>query len=187
MSAYIDRVAAMGACHEALKWLREAGHPTLEAAWAACPDASWLLWLAARCEPLRSSARWSDERRPLVLAACACARVALPVFEARYPFDDRPRRCIETTEAWCRGAATREDVQSDLRAADAAVEAARDAYAAAYAAYAASVAYAADDADAASAASAHAVYAAAAARAGRDCHRRMCAAIRAILPVPVLP
>jgi len=42
----------------------------------------------------------SDARRPLVLAACECARLALPHV---LPGEDRPRLAIETAERWAQG------------------------------------------------------------------------------------
>jgi len=50
----------------------------------------------------------------VVYAACQCARLAL----ARITVGDEiPRRCIETTEAWCRGEATIEKVRAAKKAA----------------------------------------------------------------------
>lgn len=37
-----------GACPDALEWVRDYDLPTMEAYWAACPDARWLCWLARR-------------------------------------------------------------------------------------------------------------------------------------------
>jgi hypothetical protein len=107
---YVDRLAEMRAGPPALTWLREQQHPTLEQAWAACERGDWMMWLAARCEPVCSSAPWSDERRPLVRAAVACARLALPAFEAHHPGDNRVRDCLDTTARWCEGLATAEEV-----------------------------------------------------------------------------
>ena len=42
---YIERIADMGACAPALAWLRSEQHPTLQAAWDACPRSNWMLWL----------------------------------------------------------------------------------------------------------------------------------------------
>ena len=56
-----------------------------------------MLWLVGRTTP---SAPWSEERKPLVRSAVRCARLALPVYKARYPGDDRVRRCLDTAEAW---------------------------------------------------------------------------------------
>jgi hypothetical protein len=98
------------------------------------------------------------------MAACACARLALP-----HAKDGAARAAIEMAEAWCRGEATVEQVRAAYAAADAAAAyayAATDAagaaaYAAAYAAAAAAYA-AADAADAAAAAAADAAAARAA-------------------------
>ena len=164
---YIDRIAALGACSDAVEWLRTAAHPDLASAWAACQRGDWLLWLAARL----SGPPWSDARRPLVLAACACAREALPAFEARFPKDSRPRHALDTAEAWCRGDATQDEVLAAQRAAaaasayaaDAAAAFAADAADAAAAAYATAYAAAAFAADAAAFAAASAAFAAASA------------------------
>ncbi len=40
-----DRVKALGACKEAVVWLREYDFPTHQAAWDACPNGYWLKWL----------------------------------------------------------------------------------------------------------------------------------------------
>ena len=42
----------------------------------------------------------SEDTRLSVQLAVFCARWALPLFEARYPNDGRPRKAIEATEAW---------------------------------------------------------------------------------------
>ena len=166
MKSYIDKIEALDACPPAIEWLREKNYATLQEAWDNCERGDWMLWLYGR---LNKSAPWSDERKPLVLAACACARLSLPSFEARFPADSRPRRCIEVTEAWCRGEASREQVVSARNAAYAAT-----AYAADAAATYAAAAYAA----AAYAAAAAAAYAA---------DREECALIvRSMLPCPVL-
>ena len=173
-----DRIRALRPSVELVAWLASLPpETTYTDAWGACPRGDWLLWLVANCEPVRSSAAWSPARRPLVAAAVACARLALPTFEARVPKDDRPRRCIDTTAAWCRGEATRKGVERARRgawaaavyadAADAAADAAdADAYAAsAYAASAYAAAYAAYAADAAAEAAADAASDAASASA----------------------
>jgi hypothetical protein len=48
----------------------------------------------------------SDEKRDqrtLALWAADCAERVLPIFEAKYPDDDRPRKAIEAARAWARG------------------------------------------------------------------------------------
>lgn len=53
-------------CDEARKWCLT--QPDYQAAWDACERGDWLLWLAGRL---------GVDRRLLVRAACACARLAL--------------------------------------------------------------------------------------------------------------
>jgi hypothetical protein len=126
------------ACRESLKWLEGRD---LTQAWAECERGDWLLWLAATA---------GIDRKRLVMAACACARLALVHVRAG---EEIPRITIETTEAWCRGGATIDELREARRnatayacaaadaaadAAAAAADAAADAYADAYAADAAS-------------------------------------------------
>lgn len=120
------------ACRPALEWLQAR---TLAEAWEQSERGDWLLWLAAKA---------GVDRRRLVLAACACARLALVHVP---PGEERPRVAIETAEAWCRGEATIEEVRKASRNADAAYAA----YVAADAAADAAYAYAAADAAAADA------------------------------------
>ena len=55
---YIERIADMGACAPALAWLRSEQHPTLQAAWDACPRGDWMLWLLLkRADDLYQAAR----------------------------------------------------------------------------------------------------------------------------------
>jgi len=141
-----DRLVKMGACKEVVAWV---GNRDITAAWAECERADWMLWLADRVMA----------RKPVVLAACACARTALQYVPAG---EDRPRVAIETTEAWARGEVT----IAEVRTADAYAAAYAAAYAyAAYAAYAAAAAYA-------YAAAYVAAYAAAAAAAYADATAR---------------
>lgn len=116
------------ACGEARDWVNG---QSAEMAWRTCERPDWLFWI---CGEL------GMERKKIVLAACACARLALKfVKEGEY----RPRVCIETAERWTRSEATIEEVRKARAAAYAADAAATDAaaYAAAYAA--ADAAYAA--------------------------------------------
>src|SRR5690554_6047344 len=66
-----------------------------------------------------------DERTAREFAA-DCAERALPVYEAAYPGDDRPRRAVEVARAYARGEATRDEL-SARAAAEAAAWAAEDA------------------------------------------------------------
>ena len=132
-----DDLKGLDACSEAQEWAK--GYKTLNAAWVKCERPDWMLWLIGKTD---TSTAWSEERKPLVLCACEIARTALS-----YTTDPRVLACIETTEAWCRGEATEQQVRDAADAARAARAADAAARAAAYAADAAdAAAYAAADA-----------------------------------------
>jgi hypothetical protein len=151
----------LGACEDAVKFLKQ--HESLAEAWAGCERGDWMLWLIGKL----SGESGSDERKRLVLAACECARLALPFVQKG---ETRPLTAIETAEKWARGeeGITLEQVRAAADAAYAAHAAAYAAYAAADAAAAATAAdaayaaYAAADAAYAAADAADAAYAAAA-------------------------
>ena len=115
----------LGACESARDWARGKDYAT---AWATCPRPDWLLWLARRLGTI--------DKRTSVTLACLFARQALHLVQEG---GQRPRKAIETAEAWLRGEAT---VAECRAAADAAYADAAYAAAAAYAAYAAYATYA---------------------------------------------
>ena len=158
-------LASVGACPDAKVW---AAQRSAREAWAECERADWLLWWAATAE---------IDRKLLVRAACACARLALRFVPA---VEVRPLRAIETAEAWCDGHATIAEVNAARAAARAAEDAAGAAGAAGAAAWAAGAAawaaWAAGAAWAAWAARA-AAWAAEAAGADRAATLRQCADI----------
>ena len=121
--AFLSRLKKLSACQEAREWA--AGFKSGKTAWFACERGDWMLWLAGRL----SGPPESDGRKRLVLCCCECARLSLPIFEERYPNDDRLRKCLDTAERWAQGESTIEEL--------------REARAAAYAAYAAAYAAAA--------------------------------------------
>ena len=145
---WIERLEKFGPCGGAVEWART--QPDPQALWDNCERGDWLLWLMGR---LAGGPR-SKSRKQLVLAACECARLALPYVKGG---ELRPLRAIETAEAWAKGKAELKDVRAAAYAAAAAGAAAYTAVAGA-AAYAAAVAgaaaYAADATDAAAAAAA---------------------------------
>ena len=108
MNSFHDKLIELGACEEAIQWV---GDRTLEEAWTDCHRGDWMLWLADEIHV---------NRKLIVKAACACARLALPHVPAG---ETRPLIAIETAEKWCEGEATIEEVR----------KAAEAAYAAAYA------------------------------------------------------
>ncbi|HEX7125469.1 MAG TPA: hypothetical protein VF406_06765 [Thermodesulfobacteriota bacterium] len=89
------RLAEMGADLDLLRWIRV--HHDLPSAWAACPRGDWLLWIAAIL------ARRPEEQRAVVLAAAACARLALPYAIRQVP---GPETAIEAAEGWGRSLAS---------------------------------------------------------------------------------
>jgi hypothetical protein len=146
---------AMGACREAVDWVK--GKSFAEA-WRECERADWMLWLCGR---MIGKAGWPT-REQIVLVLCDLAETALPFYEKKCPNDLRPRKSIEVTRAWAEGKATIEQVrEARAAAADAANAAANAAaYAAADAADAAANANANAAANAAAAAAANAADAA---------------------------
>ena len=92
---------------------------------------------------IRKVDTWNDKTARLF--ACYCARDTLPIFEKKYPNDNRPRVAIETAERYANGEATIEELNAARAAAwDAARAAASDAaWAAAKAAASAAVSAAA--------------------------------------------
>jgi hypothetical protein len=168
-----EKLTRIGACSDAVTWARK--QPSYAKAWMSCKRADWLLWLAGRL------CKNEGTRKTIVLAACACARTALVHVPAG---ETRPLNAIETTEAWCRGEATLEQVRKARRAAYAATAAAYAADAAAADA-ADAAAYAADAADAAAYAADAAAAAAAAARTRVYAH--MAPPVRKCVKRPVLP
>ena len=132
-----DALKQYNPCADALAWART--QPSAAVAWRDCTRGDWMLWLVGQLSGPPESA----SRKALVLAACACARLALPHVPAS---EERPRIAIETAEQWARGenGVMLDNVKRGAAyAAYAAACAAYAAYAADAAAYAADVAYAA--------------------------------------------
>ena len=114
---YIAEIKKLGACSEAIKAAGK--YTTSQKLWDDCGRGDWMLWLIARTQ---------HDRKQLVMAACACARLSLKFVPKG---EDRPRIAIETAEKWARDdGATLDDVRAAANAAYAAYANA-DAYAAA--------------------------------------------------------
>ena len=158
MTHHWSKALPRNACRDALAWAYS--QPSANAAWNTCERGDWMLWVLGKLSGKPESA----SRKKLVLAACACARLALIHVPKG---EDRPLIAIETAERYARGKGpTLHDVKEAAYAAAAtaastaaATDAATAAYAAtAAAAYAAYAAYAATAATTATAA-AYAAYA----------------------------
>ena len=145
MRKWTTPISKLGACEYAVEWAGQ--YKTPKEAWANCEDGSWMLWLLGKLagEP------GSDSRRPLVLATCECARLALPYVKKG---DKRPLKAIEVAEQWAKGEGniTLEDVRAAAFSAASYAFSAAAAFSAAYAAFSAAsyAAYAASYAAAAS-------------------------------------
>jgi len=118
------KLKALGACSEAVSWAKDRNWPT---AWQECQRGDWMLWL---CGTMQGKKGW-PERPAIVLVACDCAELVLPIFEKKHPNDKRVRECIEVTRKWAAGEATIEEVRKARNAADAATATAAAATAAA--------------------------------------------------------
>ena len=184
-SAWVALLVALAACKEALAWARKLPAATSpEAAYLACERGDWLVWLLGALHT-----REAVTRQTLVLAVCAAARTALVHLKGRLA-EAAALASIETTERWCRGEATLDDVRAARDAAASGRAKAWAAYAAADAAYAAdyaaAAAYAAADAAYAAAAAADAADAAAYAADAADAAAYAADAVRAVVPWPVV-
>jgi hypothetical protein len=155
--------SSKGACPEGMAWIKGKSFAKF---WKTCERADWMLWIVGR---MAGENGWPTHQ-DIVLVSCLCAETALPIFEKKYPKDDRPRKAIEAARAWAKGDLDIKEVRKARRAA-------------ADAAYAAAAAAAA--AHAADAAAAYAAAAAAYAYARADALRKMCAIVRENLKVPL--
>jgi hypothetical protein len=127
-----------------------------------CPECSIkVLDLAHRTVGTGRDAASSTRVRVWVALACEKAESVLPIFEARFPDDDRPRKAIKA-------ARTAANANTNANAANAANANTNAAAAAANAAHAANAWAAAADAARAAAAAAHAAHAAHAANANTN-------------------
>jgi hypothetical protein len=124
-----ERLRALGACCEAVEWAEK--YKTPKAAWRACKNGSWMLWLCGRV----AGPPDSDSRRKLVLVAAECAELALPFVR-----NEKMRAICESTIQTCYAYAWGEAELDDMRSAADAAYAAYSAAAAAYAAYSAAAA-----------------------------------------------
>ena len=135
-----------------LDWLRSLGlpesyynyfsqFPTLQEGWDNCEDARYMLRLLFLATPYR---RGDETHKRLVSVTNAVARTALP---CKGKCEKATKKCLDTTDKWCRGEASIKEVRAATNAANAAYAANAAAYAAIYAAYAAT--YAANAANAA--------------------------------------
>jgi hypothetical protein len=118
MKSLREKLYILRACQRAREWAGE--YETLPEAWAACDRGDWMLWL---CGKMIGKEGWPTHQA-IVLAACDCAELALPLYEERYPADPRVRVCLAITRQWAGGNATIEAVKVAAHAAAYAIDAA---------------------------------------------------------------
>ena len=80
-----DKLIKIGACSEAVYWV---GDRDIKTAWAECERADWMLWYAEHT---------GVDQKLIVLAACACARIALKHVPTG---ESRPLDAIQAAEKW---------------------------------------------------------------------------------------
>jgi hypothetical protein len=117
---FSDELAAMGACGGAVDWIASNKIRTVQAAWAKCQRADWMIWYLDKHEA------WTDRERRLF--ACWCVRHT-PLGDGRTTWDlltdKRSRNAVEIAERFASGGATREELDAAGAAAGAARDAAR--------------------------------------------------------------
>lgn len=70
MKHWSEALERLKACDEAVEYAKD--FATFSDAWKSCACGDWMLWLAGtQCKTV-------EARKHLVLAACKCARLALP-------------------------------------------------------------------------------------------------------------
>ena len=108
----------LGACPEAVEWASK--YRSKQAAWAACKRGDWMLWFCGK----KSGPVGDPSRRKLVGAAAACARLALPIWQKKYPKDDRVEKCLIACEGYALGTVSDAELAAAQDAAGAAAGAA---------------------------------------------------------------
>ena len=96
MKTPISHLSDLSACREATDWVKSTKCKSLESAWLKCERVDWMLWYVGK----KAGPVGSESRIKLVLIACECAELVLPIFEKEYPKDDRPRKAIEAARAY---------------------------------------------------------------------------------------
>jgi hypothetical protein len=119
--AMLKQLREWSACTDGYEWA-ESNCDSLSDAWQKCERGDWLLWLLEK-------AGYADKSK-LITILCNCAERVLPVFEAKYPDDQRPRQAIEAARV-----AAENDKPENRAAAWAVWAAAGDAWTAAEAAW----------------------------------------------------
>lgn len=117
----LDLIARYDPCEAGAEWI--SSFDSMEDAWVACERPDWMLWLLYKARAIK--------KRTAVHLACQFARLALP-----FAADKRVVTCINVTEAWLAGKATKGDVREARYAATSAATSTASSAAASAATYA---------------------------------------------------
>ena len=80
------------ACKSGMAWLKKGKYESFSQAWKDCENSLWMLWLLEKKKLL--------DKKTAMRLAIIFAKDVLPIFEAKYPDDRRPRRVIEVIESY---------------------------------------------------------------------------------------
>jgi hypothetical protein len=92
MKTFISKLKELGACKEAIKFASK--YDTLQEAWMACKDPSYLFWLISN----KAGGVSIKDRRKLSQIAAVYAGLALPIYEAKHQ-DLRVRKAVKAAQA----------------------------------------------------------------------------------------
>jgi hypothetical protein len=116
----LERVRLGQQTHERLEWAARLGHEDALAAVGKLerPAIDWSSWWDREyaIRGVAEAVGGLGYKRAVVSFAADCAEQVLPVFESRFPGDDRPRKAVQAARAWV-AAATPETVRAAARAA----------------------------------------------------------------------
>ena len=80
------------ACKSGMAWLKKGKYESFSQAWTDCENSLWMLWLLEKKKLL--------DKKTAMRLAIIFAKDVLPIFEAKYPDDRRPRKAIEAVESY---------------------------------------------------------------------------------------
>ena len=117
----VEKLSKLDTCSDATNWVKAQNCDSAQEIWDNCNKQDWLMWYLRRTQ--------IDKTEQFTALTIECAKLVLPIFESKYPSDNRPRMAIEVAKGSNAAAADAAAVAAaaDAAAADAAVAAAADA------------------------------------------------------------